>query len=129
MKKFSRVTNSVVITATLWAVIGSLCFSAGEGLRLTPFPSPTISSTQDTGDLNDAGTISKVVIAKHGPLDVPAPMQKRGKRHSVDLVCHAATGTRPFIASVVKRSVCTTELPNPLSFIAPHSGRAPPFQS
>jgi hypothetical protein len=130
MKKFSRVTSSIVITATLLSVIiGSLCFSAGEGLRLTPFPSPTISSSLDAGDLNDAGTISEVVIAKYGPLDVPAQTQKRGKRHSVDLVCDAATGTRPFVAPVVKHSVYTTELPNPLSFIAPHSGRAPPFQS
>ena len=87
------------------------------------------AKTQLSKLVERAAAGSEVVIAKYGPLDVPAQMHKRGKRHSVDLVCHAATGTRPFIASVVKRSVYTTELPNPLSFIAPHSGRAPPFQS
>ena len=127
---FSRATNSAVMTAVLLAVvIGSLCFSVGEGLRLTPFPNPTISSSRDAGDLNDAGTIDEVAVAKYGPLDVPAPAQKRSKRHSVNLLCDTVTGMRPFVASIVKRSSDATELPDPLSFIAPHSGRAPPFQS
>lgn len=127
---FSRVTNSVVTTAALLAVIiGSLCFSVGEGLRLTPFPNPTFSSSQDAGDLDNAGTINQNAFAKYGPLDVPAQTQKRGKRHSVDLVCHFATGTRSFVKAVVHPFPYAAELPDPLSFIAPHSGRAPPFQS
>ena len=125
---FSRGTNSAVMTAVLLAVIiGSLCFSVGEGLRLTPFPVSMISLNQDDG--NDVGTIDEIVVARYGPLDVPAPAQKRTKRHSVNLVCDVATGMRPFVASIVKRSSDAIELPDPLSFIAPNSGRAPPFQS
>ena len=127
---FSRVTNSVVITATLVAVIiGSLCFSVGEGLRLTPFPNPTFSTSEDAGDLNDVGTIGEIAIVKYGPLDVPTQTQKRSKRHSLDLVCDVAAGTRPFAAYIVKSSSYATDLPDPLSFVATHSGRAPPSQS
>ena len=127
---FSRVTNSVVITATLVAVIiGSLCFSVGEGLRLTPFPIPTFSTSEDAGDLNDVGTIDEIAVAKYGPLDVPTQTQKRGKRHSLDLVSDVDTGTRSFAAYIVKRSSYATDLPDPLSFVASHSGRAPPSQS
>jgi|GEM_PF-1256179 len=130
MKKFSGVTNSVVMTATLVAVIiGSLCFSVGEGLRLTPFPNPTFSSSQDAGDLDNAGTINEIAITKYGPLDVPAQTQKRGKRHSVDLVCDVAPGTRPLLAPRVQRFSYAADLPEPLSFFGPHLGRAPPSQS
>src|ERR1051326_7623616 len=101
MKMFSRVTNSVVMTAALLAVIiGSLCFSAGEGMRLTPFPNPSLAPIRDSSELIDAGTLAEHSIAKYGPLDVPAQTQKRGKRQALDLVCDFVASTRPVASSV-----------------------------
>ena len=59
--------------AVLAVIIGSLCFSVGEGLRLTPFP---VSSLTENSE-NDR--------SKYGPLDVPAQPQKRSKRQALDL--------------------------------------------
>jgi hypothetical protein len=127
MKMFPRMTNSVVMTATLVAVIvGSLCFSAGEGLRLTPFP---ITSFSDFGDFNNAGTVERVSVAKYGPLDVPAPTQKRSKRQATDVACDSVKETRPSFTPVVHSFVPQADDAVCLSFIAPHSGRAPPLQS
>jgi hypothetical protein len=130
MQMFSRVTNSVVITATLVAVIiGSLCFSAGEGLRLTPFPSATLSFAEHSDDLNDVGTINEVTVAKYGPLDIPTQQQKRTKRQSLDLVAASLTSSRAIVTTNIRRVTQEVDHTNSFAFIAPHSGRAPPFQS
>lgn len=122
----SRVTNSVVITATLVAVIiGSLCFSVGEGVRLTPFPSATLSEQSR----DRSGTIHEVTVAKYGPVDVPAQHQKRGKRQSVDLHSDFLTNTGPVFTSAVHSFAYEVEHRDYFSLIAPHSGRAPPSQS
>ena len=127
---FSRVTNSVLMTAAVVAVlIGSLCFSAGEGLRLTPFPNAALAPLERPGELDDAGTIGEVALAKYGPLDVPAQTHKRAKRQNVDLSVVSATPARPIVTPIVRAiphdavDLCC------LLFVAPHSGRAPPSQS
>lgn len=126
MEMLSRVTNPLLMTATLVAVIiGSLCFSAGEGMHLTPFPRATLS--EQSSDLN--GTIAKVTVAKYGPLDVPTQHQKRGKRQPLDLRSNSVIGTRPVFTTVVHSFSYEAEHTDNLSFIAPHSGRAPPSQS
>jgi len=113
------------MTATLVAVIiGSLCFSAGEGLRLTPFPSATLSQTSDL-----SGTIDEVTVAKYGPLDVPAQHQKRGKRQSLDLHASSISRTRPVFTNVVRSFAYEADNTHLPSLVASHSGRAPPFQS
>ena len=127
---FSRVTNSVVMTATVVAVIiGSLCFSAREGLRLTPFPNPTLAPVERSSDLNDAGTIGEVAVAKYGPLDVPAQTHKRGKRQNVDLAAGSTTGTQSVVTPLVRSLTYKAIDPDSLLFIAPYSGRAPPSRS
>ena len=123
-------TNSVVMTTAFLAVIiGSLCFSVGEGMRLTPFPNRSLAPLSDSSELIDAGTLDELSVAKYGPLDVPAQTQKRGKRQALDLVCESVAGTRPVNSSVVYSTAYEADKPACLSFIAPHSGRAPPFQS
>ena|ERR1700752_1184274 len=124
MKLFSRVTNSFVMTAALLAVIiGSLCFSVGEGLRLTPFPVAASSQTDDSGaviNLNDT-----VSLSKYGPLDVPS--QKRSKRSSIDLASGSPAGREFVHVSVV--GIFDYEA-NDLNFLPQirHSfGRAPPL--
>lgn len=127
---FSRMTNSVVMTAALLAVIiGSLCFSVGEGMRLTPFPNASLAPIPDSSEPIDAGTIDELSVAKYGPLDVPAQTQKRGKRQALDLVSESVATTRPVVTSVVYSIAYEADKLPCLSFIAPHSGRAPPFQS
>lgn len=127
---FSRMTNSMRMTTALLAVIvGSLCFSVGEGMRLTPFPNPSLAPISDSSEHIDAGTLDEVSVAKYGPLDVPAQTQKRGKRQALDLVCESVAGTRPVVNSIVYSTAYEADKPSCLSFITPHSGRAPPFQS
>ena len=60
-------------SAVLAVIIGSLCFSVGEGLRLTPFSVSQLTENAET--------------SHYGPLDVPAQPQKRSKRQVLDLVC------------------------------------------
>lgn len=118
------------MSATLLAVIiGSLCFSVGEGLRLTPFPNPTLLSSQDSHDLNDAGIIGVAIVAKYGPLDVPTQAQKRSKRQALDLASDSLIASRPVFMLAVRSSNDESKAPHRLSFSAPHSGRAPPVQS
>lgn len=118
------------MTATLLAVIiGSLCFSVGEGLRLRPFPNPTLSQVEDSGTLKDAGESNQVSLSKYGPLDVPAQHQKRGKRHAVELAFGTSAGTQSVFASIVHRRQYEVDGIKCLPFIVPHSGRAPPLNS
>ena len=128
MKVLFRVTNSSLITAALLAVIiGSLCFSVGEGLRLTPFPQ--LSQTQETGAATDLSSSTRSSLYKYGPLDVPTQTQKRNKRSTVDLAAGLRTETEPLFVSTVCSSVYEDDELIHLARVAPPPGRAPPFQS
>jgi hypothetical protein len=128
MKVFSRVTNSSLVAAAMMAVIvGSLCFSIGEGLRLTPFP--LLSQTQDDGATMGFSSSASNSISKYGPLDVPAQTQKRGKRSVVDLASGFRAETKPLVVSFVCSSEYEANDLHHLARIAPRPGRAPPLQS
>lgn len=74
MKKFFHAMSCrFVSSAVLAVIIGSLCFSVGEGLRLTPFCVSQLTENAET--------------SHYGPLDVPAQPQKRSKRQALDLAC------------------------------------------
>jgi hypothetical protein len=123
MKILSRVTNSFVVTAAVLAVIiGSLCFSVGEGLRLTPFPA--LSQNSDT--VIHAGDSAQITVGKYGPVDVPA--QKRGKRQVVDLAAVSVARTQPTLKPIVHSIQYEDSLPL-RALISAHSGRAPPLHS
>lgn len=107
---------------TVLAVIaGSLCFSVGEGLRLTPFP---VSSLTETAETN-----LKKSITQYGPLDVPAQPQKRSKRQVLDLAVPGAANARELITSFCYlyefEAVDVASVP----FVPRPDGRAPPFLS
>lgn len=126
---FSRVTNSFVITAALLAVIvGSLCFSVGEGLRLTPFPQTALSQTQDSSTVVNIKD-SHVSLSKYGPLDVPAQTQKRGKRNSVELASASPARRELVFTFVVGTFEYEADDLSLLPHIARPSGRAPPLNS
>lgn len=128
MKKFSRTTSSRFVSAALLAVIiGALCFSVGEGLRLTPFP---VSSAQmpQTG-VAVSNTSVEISLSQYGPLDVPARTQKRSKRYTVDLAAPGSPAIRD--AVTVLSFLVEDEALNVASvlFVARPTGRAPPFVS
>lgn len=80
----------------LIGVIASVCFSAGEGLRLTPLPVSALAGVAVPDDrLNVAASLG-AALHKYGPLDKPAQaqVQKRGKRQSLDCECPPAQNTR-----------------------------------
>jgi hypothetical protein len=129
MKLFSRATNSVVMTAALLAVIiGSLCFSVGEGLRLTPFPTTALSQKDDSGTIENVQP-SHVSKAKYGPLDVPVQSQKRGKRNTLDLASGLPARRELVFTFVVHTFEYEPDGLTLLPYTARPSGRAPPFNS
>ena len=70
----------------LIGVIACLCFSVGEGLRLTPFPVSAHGEAKATDTDTECNTTAsyETSLRKYGPLDVPTRVQKRGKRQTVD---------------------------------------------
>ena len=121
-------TNSRFVTAAMMAVIiGSVCFSVGEGLRLTPFP--LLAQTQAPGAAADLSSGTRSSLSQYGPLDVPTQTQKRGKRSVVELASGPRAETQPLVVAVVCSSEYEADALNPLALIAPPSGRAPPFQA
>lgn len=124
MKKFSHtISNRIVSTAVIAVIVGALCFSVGEGLRLTPFP----QKQQDAG-VTLSNTFAEVSL-QYGPLDVPARAQKRSKRHAVDLATPNPPAMRDVV--IVSSSLDDTAAINVASilFVARPTGRAPPFVS
>lgn len=129
MKSLSRVTNSFVITAALLAVIvGSLCFSVGEGLRLTPFPTTARSQTEDSSTVVNIKD-THVSLSKYGPLDVPAQSQKRGKRNTVELASASPARRELVFTAVVATFKFEADDLNLQSHVGRPSGRAPPLNS
>ncbi len=129
MKTFSRTLSSRLVSAALLAVvIGALCFSVGEGLRLTPFPVSDLTQTQQEKAFT-AKTSNEIGLSQYGPLNIPAQTQKRGKRQIVEFAVTASPGTRANVSSFF--SACADEVVNIASVlsVARPAGRAPPVLS
>ena len=116
MKRFAHVTLAVIVV--------SLCFSVGEGLRLTPFPVSNQLQIQEPSGLSvakDAGNV-------YGPLNVPSQVQKRSKRQTTDF------GPQPLaqshVVAVIRHRVDdqSVQLRSSL-FVSRPSGRGPPLLS
>ena len=127
MNNFSHTTGSRFVSAVVLAVIiGALCFSVGEGLRLTPFP---VSAQTEDGGAVVSSTFAEISLSQYGPLDVPARTQKRSKRYAVDF---AATGS-PAVREVVLVASFFSEHEAidvaSVLIVARPTGRAPPFVS
>jgi hypothetical protein len=129
MKLFPRVTNTSVVTAALLAVIiGSLCFSVGEGLRLTPFPITELSPAENSSTVVSVKE-TNVSLSKYGPLDVPAQSQKRGKRNTVELASASPARRELVFTFVVDTFAYEAHHLNLLPHIARPAGRGPPLNS
>ena len=114
--------------ALLAVIIGSLCFSVGEGLRLTPFPIAELSQAQDSSTVVSVKD-SHVSLSRYGPLDVPAQSQKRGKRNTVELASASPAGREHVVTVVVATFKFEANDLNLLPYLARPSGRAPPLNS
>lgn len=85
---FSRcVRTRLLSTLVPLLVLVALCFSIGEGLRLTPFPVSTLTIDQESDRQFAVKASQEISLYKYGPLDVPTQTQKRNKRHTVEFVC------------------------------------------
>jgi hypothetical protein len=106
--------NTVIATV----VVACLCFSIGEGLRLTPFPVTPITEGETSKDDDTS-------LRKYGPLDVPARGQSRSKGHAVDYWYSAperrVQPNQKFALSYIE-PIDIRSLP----FGSPPTGRAPP---
>lgn len=126
MKKFWRAMNSPLILSVLTSVkIAALCFSVGEGLRLTPFPAPTFDD-HGYAQLSVTNAANKTSLSQYGPLDVPAQTQKRSKRQALQLAGPAVAGTRDFVPESLavsdRESLDVASVPS----VPRPAGRAPP---
>lgn len=121
--------SRLIPSVTLIVVITSLCFSVGEGLRLTPFPVSTLIRVEEPSIILDAGASHETSLYKYGPLDVPTQTQKRSKRQAVDFACPPSEGVRELLT--YQCPSCDRESVHVVSilFVSRPAGRAPPFVS
>jgi len=115
----------------LIAVVGSLCFSVGEGLRLRPFPVFPFPEFEATNTQPYSTPSLETSPSKYGPLDVPTRVQKRGKRQvAADYSnppaqsSRALTGRQIFSPDTGHAAVAISSF-----FGVRSSGRAPPVNS
>lgn len=113
-------------------VVACLCFSAGEGLRLTPLPSLPPVEVGPT-ELQASVTLARAAhLNRTGPLDVPAQgqAQKRGKRQAPECECPPSVNARelPFQQSTPSGTDGQPVRASRL-LVARPPGRAPPHAS
>jgi hypothetical protein len=130
MKRALCVTNSSRLSAALMAlIIGSLCFSVGEGLRLTPFPVTTSLQIEEPDVLSLAKEAGGLSLLKHGPLDVPSQLQKRTKRQTTDFAFQPSAEDRPLVTLGWNYRQDESVLLTSSLFVSRPAGRAPPLVS
>ena len=99
-------------------VIACLCFSVGEGLRLTPFPLSVVSEIEALDDTNNS-------LQRYGPLNVPARAQLRNKRQVVDYA-FSLPARPPQPQQVIESSYSATLDVHTIYTGSSPIGRAPP---
>lgn len=109
------------MTSIVWiAVISSLCFSVGEGLRLTPFPIWASSTAKPVEQLSKH---------KYGPLDVPTQYVARNKRQAEPLDFLLSPTTREVAPTLTYSTVFERREIVSVLVVSQFAGRAPPFVS
>ena len=121
-----RIGSSLTRTL-LVSVIACLCFSAGEGLRLTPFPVSAVTRASGPQGLLSASQSRKTSPEKYGPLTVPRQTQTRKRSDTgIDgLPPQTATDLRPphlYVLAASDEPTCFASL----LFSSRARDRAPP---
>jgi len=110
-------------------VLVALCFSIGEGLRLTPFPVSMVTIGEASDRQFAVKASREVAPYKYGPVDVPPQNQKRNKRHTVEFVC-APSGVVRKLPTCMYGSCDRPAAPLVTAlFVSRLAGRDPPFSS
>lgn len=68
----------------LIGIITSLCFSAGEGLRLTPFPADNVTRISLIEILLSTSGSCETSPTRYGPITLPKPTQARSTHKASD---------------------------------------------
>lgn len=131
MKSIFRFTNSNLrLPVIVIGIIASLCFSVGEGLRLTPLPFSALTRVEAANIPLDAKSSLENSLRKYGPLDVPTQTHsKRSKRQAVDFACPPSVAVRALTTYLYPSSDHEPFLIVSVVFVARPAGRAPPFLS
>jgi hypothetical protein len=109
-------------------IIVCLCFSAGEGLRLTPLPSLSPEEVRTESLRDDATLAGEATQSLSGPLDLPAPAQHRSKRQTPEYESPPASAHGEIHPSPLQpASVGSLAAIAPRLSDASPPGRAPPF--
>lgn len=117
----SRSVSSIVLIVAITA----LCFSVGEGLRLTPFP---VSQNQvDPAKASSTGEASQFSAYTYGPLAAPAQPQKRSKRVAIEVSCPVSTYTHELLTSLHVSPEHESQAIGSVLLVAFPSDRAPPL--
>ena len=112
----------------LIGVIASLCFSVGEGLRLTPFPVSALAEAAAPDDRLKVAELQEARLHQYGPLDKPTQAQKRGKRQTPDCQCPPPLSIRKPTAYMLHSSCAYPPVAvTSTLLIAEPAGRAPPL--
>jgi hypothetical protein len=120
----SRHISSIVLIVAIIA----LCFSVGEGLRLTPFP--VLQRIQvDPATASSIAGASQLSVYTYGPLDVPTQPQKRSKRLAIDLLCPDSLHSDQLFTRLYPSTEHGPRAIASILLIAFPSDRAPPFTS
>jgi hypothetical protein len=130
MNRFSRTISSKYMPSIiLIAVIASLCFSVGEGLRLTPFPTSHVSRVEARNTPLTAKASDQISSHKYGPLDVPTQMQKRNKRQAAAFDVPPSSFTSEVLIPSYSAPTHETFDIVAVPVVSQFAGRAPPFLS
>ena len=129
MLSIRRQTMSRVMrTTVLVSVLAALCFSVGEGLRLTPFPISSIAESGIATAESYFQAAHESVSARSGPVYTPTRVQSRNKREAVDYAF--LTGRSNAVSTACGVFFFAPDETNRVasaSFASSPSGRAPPF--
>lgn len=68
-------------------IIAALCFSAGEGLRLTPFPADSVARINLPEGKVNTNASCETSPTKYGPIYLPKPTQARSKQKVFHIDC------------------------------------------
>ncbi len=113
---------------SLIVIIGALCFSVGEGLRLTPFPVTALTRIEVSNVQLDAYVSHEISLYKYGPLDVPQT-HHHSKRQDIEFASPPSMRGSE-IPTYLGRSSDDELVPTlSILFVSRPAGRAPPLVS
>jgi hypothetical protein len=84
----ARARALLICRIALVCVITSLCFSVGEGLRLTPFPITPLAGDEASSSQPNVNTTRGKAQNAYGPVALPTRVQQRGKCQIVEFGLH-----------------------------------------